>query len=58
MTEYNGHPVTKCQGNGQGVCQRCKALGRPNIYWMTMLYKSDAFEGLLCYECMLELKLF
>ena len=56
MIEYHGYPVIKCQGNGQGVCQRCKALRRPYINWMTMLYKSDGFEGNLCYNCVKELK--
>lgn len=56
MTEYNGYPVTRCQGNGQGVCRRCKALRRPCIYWTTWLYKSGGFEGALCYNCVLELK--
>ena len=56
MIEYHGYPVIKCQGNGQGVCQRCKALIRPYINWMTMLYKSDGFEGNLCYNCVKELK--
>lgn len=56
MTRYvNGYPVIRCEGNGQGTCVRCKWLGRPYRYWMTWLYTSGGFDGLLCNDCVNEL---
>lgn len=46
---------TRCSGNGQGICFRCKSLGRQPIHWMSMLYKCDYLPGLICYSCLREL---
>lgn len=35
--------ITKCEGNGQGVCNRCG-----NIAWMTLLYKIENVQGIYC----------
>lgn len=56
MTRYvNGYPVIRCEGNGQGVCARCRALKGQPIHWMTWLYESEGFDGLLCNDCVNEL---
>ncbi len=56
MTRYlSGYPVIRCKGDGKGTCARCKWLGRPYIFSMTMLYTVEGFEGLLCNDCVNEL---
>lgn len=55
MFYVNSVPVVRCSGNGQGTCIFCKIRGRQPIHWMTMLYKSDSFSGLICYDCLREL---
>lgn len=52
---FNGFPVVCCDGNGQGICVRCRALYGQPIHWMTMLYRSDGFDGLLCASCLRDL---
>lgn len=55
MFYVNSVPCVRCDGNGQGTCFRCKALGRQPIHWMTMLYKCDSFPGLICSSCLRDL---
>lgn len=52
MIYYRGFPVVRCTGYGQGICFRCKSLGRQPINWMTMLYRCSAFDGLICSQCL------
>ena len=58
MFYVGNFPVVRCDGNGQGTCFCCKALGRQPIHWMTMLYKSDYLPGLICSSCLRELASF
>lgn len=46
--------VSRCCGNGHGICFRCKVLGRQPIHWMSMLYTSVSFPGLICSNCLRE----
>lgn len=55
IDSFNGFPVNRCEGNGQGVCARCRALKGQPIHWMTMLYESEGFDGLLCADCVRDL---
>lgn len=55
MDRIRGFPVVRCEGNGQGVCARCRALKRQPIHWMTFLYESEGFDGFLCADCVREL---
>lgn len=43
--------ITKCEGNGQGVCKRCG-----NIAWMTLLYKIENVQGIYCSNCVRKMK--
>lgn len=55
MLYLNSYPLFRCVGNGNGICFRCKALGRQPIHFMTMLYCSDSLPGLICSSCLMEL---
>lgn len=55
IDSFNGYPVRRCSGFGQGVCARCRVLKGQPIHWMTMLYESEGFDGLLCADCVREL---
>lgn len=44
--------ITKCEGNGQGVCKACG-----NITWMTLLYKIENVQGIYCSSCVRKMKL-
>lgn len=43
--------ITKCDGNGQGVCNRCGG-----IVWMTLLYKIENVQGIYCSNCVRKMK--
>lgn len=43
--------VTRCIGEGQGECKRCKELKGLNRYWTCFLYKIESYEGSYCSEC-------
>lgn len=45
-------PAVRCDGNGHGVCFRCKVVGNQPIHWMTMLYRCECFSGLICSSCL------
>lgn len=44
--------ITKCEGNGQGICNRCG-----NIVWMTLLYKIENVQGIYCSNCVRKMNL-
>lgn len=44
--------ITKCDGNGQGVCSRCG-----NIVWMSLLNKIENVSGLYCPNCVRKMNL-
>lgn len=48
--------VTKCKGEGAGVCKRCKDKGIWNSLWMCFLYKIEGYEGCYCSDCVKEIK--
>jgi hypothetical protein len=43
--------ITRCTGNGQGECTRCKQLKGWSREWMTFLYKIEGRDGLYCGDC-------
>lgn len=43
--------ITKCEGNGQGICNRCG-----NIVWMTLLCKIENVQGIYCSNCVRKMK--
>lgn len=43
--------VTKCDGDGQGLCKRCLDNGKRNPMWMCFLYKIEGYEGCYCHDC-------
>lgn len=55
MFYIDNFPLVRCEGNGQGLCFRCKVLGRQPINWMTMLYSSEFLSGHICSSCLREL---
>ena len=44
--------ITKCEGNGQGICNRCG-----NIVWMTLLCKIENVQGKYCSNCVRKMNL-
>lgn len=44
--------ITKCEGNGQGICNRCG-----NIVWMTLLSKIENVQGIYCSNCVRKMNL-
>lgn len=44
--------ITKCEGNGQGICNRCG-----NIVWMTLLCKIENVQGIYCSNCVRKMNL-
>ncbi len=48
--------ITRCTGEGQGECARCKRLKGWNRVWMSMLYRIDGFDGVYCSLCVQEIK--
>ena len=48
--------ITRCQGEGQGSCKRCKDSGKWNRSWMCFLYKINGLDGCYCKECVEAIK--
>ena len=47
--------ITKCKGEGYGVCTRCESRGIWNRNWMCFLYKIKGREGTYCSNCIRDL---
>lgn len=47
--------VTKCQGEGQGICKRCSDKGKWNRIWTSMLYEIEGMKGCYCSDCVAEI---
>lgn len=47
--------VTRCSGEGQGECKRCKELKGFGLNWMSLLCKIDGYEGCYCSDCVKEI---
>lgn len=43
--------VTRCVGEGQGECKRCKELKGWGLNWTSFLYKIEGREGRYCFDC-------
>lgn len=43
--------VTRCVGEGQGECKRCKELKGWGLNWTSFLYKIEGREGCYCFDC-------
>ena len=43
--------ITRCVGEGQGECKRCKELKGWNRHWTSLLYKIEGRDGTYCFEC-------
>lgn len=43
--------VTKCKGDGQGECRRCKELTGFGLNWTSFLYRVEGYDGLYCGSC-------
>ena len=48
--------ITRCTGEGQCECARCKRLKGWIRVWMSMLYRIDGFDGVYCSLCVQEIK--
>lgn len=46
--------VTRCTGEGQGECKRCKQTKGLNRIWMRY-YEVEGCDGLYCYDCVKEI---
>lgn len=43
--------ITRCVGEGQGECKRCRETKGWNRHWTSFLFKIEGFEGCYCNEC-------
>lgn len=43
--------ITKCEGNGQGLCSRCGSIN-----WMSLLCKIENVPGHYCSNCVKKMK--
>lgn len=48
--------ITRCAGEGQGECKRCKDLKGWNRNWMCFLFKIKGYEGCYCGDCVSAIK--
>ena len=48
--------ITRCTGEGQGECVRCKRLKGWNRIWMSLLFRIDGVDGLYCFDCVREIR--
>lgn len=51
-----GIKITRCTGEGQGICKRCFDNGKWNRMWMGFLCKIEGYEGCYCGNCVKELQ--
>nr|DAR00777.1 MAG TPA: PROTEIN/RNA Complex, archaeal, ribosomal, 50S, protein.0A [Caudoviricetes sp.] len=47
--------VTRCNGEGKGVCKRCKERKGFGLNWMSFLYKIEGYDGCYCFDCVKEI---
>lgn len=47
--------VTRCKGEGQGECRRCKQTKGWGLNWMCILYEIEGREGCYCFDCVKEI---
>ena len=43
--------IIKCNGEGQGTCERCSNNGKWNSTWCCFLYKIEGYDGCYCADC-------
>lgn len=48
--------ITRCKGNGQGSCKRCKEKETWDRNWMCFLYDIEGYEGHYCSKCVNEIR--
>lgn len=47
--------VTRCVGEGQSECRRCKHIKGWHRIWMCFLYKIEGIDGFYCLDCVKEI---
>lgn len=48
--------ITRCVGDGQGECKRCRETKGWNRQWMCFLYEIEGYEGCYCRDCVKEIQ--
>lgn len=43
--------ITRCTGEGQGECKRCKELKGWGLNWTSFLYTIEGHTGRYCMDC-------
>lgn len=47
--------ITRCKGEGQGECRRCKQIKGWGLNWMCFLYEIEGYKGCYCFNCVKEI---
>lgn len=43
--------ITRCTGEGQSECKRCKELTGWGLNWTSFLYTIEGHTGMYCMDC-------